>query len=70
VVRVACFEPAKPPEISGDLDNNAQGDAQRLVPLSHDLAQVVIAWSKLPPLLKAAILAIVGSVTSSPEVEP
>ena len=35
-----------------------------------DLAIVVAVWSKLPTPLKAAILAIVGSVTSSPEVEP
>ena len=46
---------------------NAQRDAQRLVPLGRDLTQVVSAWAKLSPALKAAILAIAGSVTSSPE---
>jgi hypothetical protein len=35
-----------------------------------NLAKVVTAWSKLPPPLKAAILAIVGTVDSSPEVAP
>jgi hypothetical protein len=38
--------------------------------LGPELAQVVATWSKLPAPLKAAILAIVGSVISSPEVEP
>ena len=48
---------------------DAQRDTQRLVPLGRDLSRVVAAWSKLPCPLKAAILAIVGSVISSPEVE-
>jgi hypothetical protein len=42
------------------------------IPVStgHDLAHVVATWSKLPPALKAAILAIVGSVVPSSEVKP
>ena len=49
---------------------NAQGDAQRLVPLGRDLSLVVTAWSKLPAPLKTAILAIVQSVNSSEEAAP
>ena len=49
---------------------DAQRDAQRLVPLGHDLSRVVAAWSKLPCPLKAAILAIVKSANASQEVEP
>jgi len=44
--------------------------AQILDALGLELSQVVIAWPKLPSPFKAAILAIVGSVNSSPEVEP
>jgi hypothetical protein len=44
--------------------------AQILGAFGPDVAQVVASWSKLSPPLKAAILAIVGSVTSSTEVEP
>lgn len=61
------------PKASDSLSNSkgdAQGDSQKSVPIGHELARVVTAWSKLPPPLKAAILAIVGSATSSPEVEP
>jgi hypothetical protein len=43
--------------------------AQILGVLGPELSQVVASWSKLPAPLKAAILAIVGSVTSSKEVE-
>ena len=43
--------------------------AQILGELGPELAQVVTAWSKIPPPLKAAILAIVSTVDSSPEVE-
>ena len=49
-------------KIKGNSKSDAQRDAQKLVPLGHDLTQVVIAWSKLPASLKAAILAIVKSV--------
>jgi hypothetical protein len=35
-----------------------------------DLAKVVTAWAKLPAALKAAILAIVGSLDSFPEAKP
>ena len=37
--------------------------------LGRDLAQVVAAWAKIPPPLKAAILAIVNSSTASMEGE-
>ena len=37
--------------------------SQKPVTLGHDLAQVVTAWDKLSAPLKAAILAIAGSVT-------
>jgi hypothetical protein len=49
---------------------DAQRDAQKSGALGHDLSRVVTAWSKLSPPLKAAILAIVGSISSSTEVEP
>jgi hypothetical protein len=38
--------------------------------LGPELTQIVATWSRLSPQLKAAILAIIGSVTPSPEVEP
>jgi hypothetical protein len=44
--------------------------AQILGQLGPELTQIVATWAKLSPQLKAAVLAIVGSVTSSPEVEP
>jgi hypothetical protein len=44
---------------------DAQRDSQRLVPLGPDLSRVVAVWPKLPSALKAAIIAIVGSFTSS-----
>ena len=34
------------------------------VVLGHDLSRVVTAWDKLPPPLKAAILAIVNTITN------
>jgi len=40
--------------------------AQIAVPASLDLAKVVVAWEKLSAPLKAAILAIVQSVTGLP----
>jgi hypothetical protein len=43
--------------------------ARILGELGPDLTQVVAVWSKLPFALKAAILAIVGSINSSPEEE-
>jgi hypothetical protein len=70
MVRGAGFEPAITAKTLGKSDNDAQRDAQRLVPLGRDLSRVVTAWSKIPPSLKAAILAIVGSVDSSQEVKP
>jgi hypothetical protein len=39
--------------------------SQRPVSSGHDLSQVVTAWAKLSSPLKAAILAIVDSATSS-----
>jgi hypothetical protein len=50
-------------------DSPSQIASQKSVATGQDLSQVVNAWSKLPESLKAAILAIVGSVTSSPEAE-
>jgi hypothetical protein len=44
--------------------------AQILGQLGPELTQIVATWSKLSPQLKAAVLAIVGSVNPSPEVEP
>jgi hypothetical protein len=38
--------------------------SQETVTVGHDLARIVTAWSKLPPALKAAILAIIGSATN------
>jgi hypothetical protein len=49
---------------------HAQIRAQILGELGLDLSQVVLAWPQLPPQLKAAVLAIVGSVNSLPEVKP
>jgi hypothetical protein len=46
---------------------DTQRDAQSSVALGHDLSRVVTAWSKLPPPLKAAILAIVNSSATSQE---
>jgi hypothetical protein len=37
--------------------------SQKPVALSHDLAQVVVAWDKLSAPLKAAILAIANTAT-------
>jgi hypothetical protein len=42
---------------------DTQGDAQTAVTPRHDLSRVVKAWPKLSPPLKAAIIAIVNSVT-------
>jgi hypothetical protein len=50
-------------------NGDTQRDAQKTDSLGHDLSRVVTAWAKLPPALKAAILAIVGTVISSPEAE-
>jgi hypothetical protein len=41
---------------------DTQRDSQTPVAPLHGLSQVVTAWTKLPELLKAAILAIVKSV--------
>jgi hypothetical protein len=53
-----------------DLGANTQIRAQITDALGRDLSQVVAAWSKLPSPLKAAILVIVHSSTSSGEGEP
>jgi len=50
-------------EISGLSGVPSQIASQKPVALSHDLTQVVTAWDKLSAPLKAAILAIAGSVT-------
>ena len=42
----------------------SQGASQISGVLGHDLARVVTAWDKLPPPLKAAILALVNSATN------
>jgi hypothetical protein len=62
--------PTKSLENIGDSANDSRIDSRTKVAVCPQLSQVVAAWSNLPPSLKAAILAIVGSVTSSPEVEP
>jgi hypothetical protein len=43
--------------------------AQILGQLGPELTRIVASWSKLSSPLQAAILAIVGSVDSAPEVE-
>ena len=57
--------------LSTGLDNQwvtagyTQGDTQTGVASVHDLSQVVIAWPRLSAPLKAAILAIVNTVTDT-----
>jgi hypothetical protein len=43
----------------------SQGASQNSGVLGQDLSRVVTAWDKLPPPLKAAILAIVNAATSN-----
>jgi hypothetical protein len=50
--------------------SDTQNNAQASVSAWHDLSLVVAAWPKIPAGLKAAILAIVGSVDSSTEGQP
>jgi hypothetical protein len=54
-------------EIKGETGVPSQIASQKPGAFGHDLAQVVTAWVKLPAPLKAAILAIVGSVRGSEE---
>jgi len=56
------------PQVSGS--DYTQIRAQILGQLGPELTRIVATWSKLSPQLKAAGLAIVGSVTPSPVVEP
>lgn len=44
-----------------NLKGDAQRDAQKPVPLGHDLARIVTLWPRLSQNLKAAILAIIQS---------
>jgi hypothetical protein len=62
--------PQEAPDSLAKTGKHTEKDTELSVVLGHDLSRVVSAWSKLPPPLKAAILAIVGTVDSSPEVEP
>jgi hypothetical protein len=55
---------------SGKSQVTSQTDSQAVVTACQELAQIVTAWAKLPARFKADILAIVGSVTSSPETKP
>ena len=62
------------PTISGENIKDSRADSRldsRIqVVACPDLARVVTAWAKLPAPLKAAILAIVSSQTSSPDGRP
>jgi hypothetical protein len=61
MVRGAGFEPAPfPCKIKGSRRSDSPNDSPKFRG-DPELAQVVAAWASLPPLLKAAVLAIVGS---------
>jgi hypothetical protein len=62
--------PTKGPDSLAKTDEHTEKHTEISVVLGHDLTLIVTSWSKLSPSLKAAILAIVGSVTSSPEAKP
>ena len=49
--------------------DNTQMRAQILGALGRDLSRVVVAWAQLSAPLKAAILAIVSSITARQEDE-
>jgi hypothetical protein len=57
---------SKTGKTKGNLKGDSQIDSQKSVPLGPDLSRVVIAWSKLPEPLKAAILAIINAVEGRP----
>ena len=66
MVRGAGFEPAgNTNKDKGNLSPTHRGTHQ-----DSDLVKVISVWPSLPAAFKSAILAIIGSVTSSPEVEP
>jgi hypothetical protein len=54
---------------AGETGLPSQIASQTAVAASPELAQVVAAWAKLPAPLKAAILAIAGSVSTESEVK-
>ena len=62
MVRAAGFEPAKSAKIKGKSKRDAQRHSQKLDSSRHALSLVVTVWSKLPPALQKAILAIASSV--------
>jgi hypothetical protein len=66
LVRGAGFEPAR----NADKHCVKPTSTHQETHQDSDLVKITAVWSKLSPQLKAAILAIVGSVTPSPEVEP
>jgi hypothetical protein len=47
-------------------DQHTEKDTEPSVVCGRDLTRVVNSWSKLPPALKAAILAIVNSSEGAP----
>jgi hypothetical protein len=62
--------PSSASNLQDNLDERTKKRTEISVAACPDLSQVVTAWAKLPAPLKAAILAIVGSVDSSSEVKP
>jgi len=52
------------PDNQAVTSRNTQGDTQTPVSSLHDLSQVVNAWPRLSAPLKAAILAIVNTVSA------
>ncbi len=54
-----------PADNQGVTTRDSQGDSQTPVTSLHDLSQVVIAWPRLNPALKAAILAILQSTNDA-----
>jgi hypothetical protein len=56
--------PTQSLENIGDSGNDSRIDSRTKVAACPDLSRIVTAWAKLPPPLKAAILAIVNSTES------
>ena len=61
--------PYEVPDSLGKTGKHTEKDTEISVIPGHDLSRIVSVWAKLPYPLKAAILAIVGTVDASPEVK-
>jgi hypothetical protein len=61
--------PYEAPDSLGKTGKHTEKDTEISVIPGHDLSRIVSVWAKLPYPLKAAILAIVGTVDASPEVK-